>query len=824
MERQDILNLYQKQRKKGKCTFKMLANTMAYAFDLNESEAEAQLKEMMRNGDFVFDEDAKSLRTPQELGLVQGVLSKNAKGYGFVRINGQAEDIFVPSVYMGKALNGDRVLLEIVDDKFNADKVCGIIRAVTGHTSRNIVGTVQKKNKRLYLLPDESDKYPMIEISPNFSLDALPNDKVVVKVQSYEDRFPVGEVVEILGDSYEASAQIKAILRSFDLYENYPEKQVNFAKKIPQEVQPEQLKGRLDLTEELIFTIDGDDAKDFDDAISLSMNEDGTFRLGVHIADVSEYVKPNSVLAEEAYERGTSTYLPRLVLPMLPNDLSNGICSLKPQVVRLTVSSFMDINHNGEVTNFQPVISFIKSQERMTYKNFQKILDGDKEMCLRYPHLIKVAKQMKELSDILEKNRVRRGELDFDLPETQINLDEDYNVVDITPYPVLDSNKIIESFMVINNEEMAKFFEKNKLPGIYRVHGTPDPDRLEAFNRFLGQYGLAIKVKGNDFAEIQPKDFQKLLKQIEDKEYGEVIRKVALRSTKKAYYDVEDLGHFALANENYCHFTSPIRRLPDLICHTILKEHLRNSLTAERKTYWDKMIVSLARNASEKERVADDAERAVNDYYKCKYMANFLGEEFVGKVNGVTSDRIFVELPNTVEGAIKIADLPYDNYILDEDLHRLDGKYMSFKMGDTIKVRVLATNDLTRTIDFGLVKDFVKQYDEIIDKEPTIKKKMYEKNGESYFIDRRSSDESRKEYYERIGFNQRREERKARVQAKKQALKKKSQQSNKKYEFKKKVEIEEEQRKDSRLIEKQNAHLKEKFLKKDKKPTNDLQK
>ncbi len=752
MDKQKIIDIYNSQKSNGICTVKTLSQAVANTMGLDEEAAEYQVKLLIDNGDLVFDLNSKSLKTPQELGLVQGILTKNPKGYGFVSVEGQAEDIFVPSVFMGKALYGDRVLVEIVDDKFNEGKTCGIIRAVTGHTTKNIVGTVEKHGKKLYLVPDDADRYPMIEIEPNFTLDALPNDKVVVKIQSYEDKLPHGEVVEILGDSYDASVQVRGLLRSYDLNENYPEKQVEYAKKIPQQVLPEQIEGRLDLRDQLIFTIDGDDAKDFDDAISLTINDDGTYHLGVHIADVSEYVSPNSVLAEEAYARATSNYFPRLVIPMLPTELSNGICSLNPQVDRLTLSVFMDIDKNGRVLNFDINKAVINSKERMTYKNFQKILDGDKEMLLRYPHLIEIARNMEKLSDILSKNRDKRGELNFDLPETEIILDENNEVVDIQAYPIEKSNQLIESFMVVTNEAVAEFMGKMKIPGIYRVHNIPDPERLASFNRFLGQYGLAIKCEGDDLAEIKPLDFQRLLKEIEDKDYGEVVRKVALRSTKKAYYDVEDLGHFALANKHYCHFTSPIRRLPDLIIHTIIKEYLDGKLNAERKNYWERYTVELARNSSEKERNADEAERTVNDYYMCKYMAKFLGEEFEGKVNGVTADRIFVELPNTVEGAISVADLPFDNYVLDEDLHRLDGEHLSFRMGDTLKVKVLSVNETARQINFGLVRDFVKDYPTVnMEREPIIRKKVYEQNGESYFVERRSRDESKQDFLRRIG-------------------------------------------------------------------------
>lgn len=755
MDKEQILKIYQKRKKMGNCSYKMLINAIAFDQNLSADEAELQLRKVIANGELVLEPITRTLKTPEEMGLRRGVLAKNPKGFGFVSIEGQTEDVFIPSAFMGKALYGDRVLIEIVDDKFHPEKKCGIIRAVTGHSTKNIVGTIEKVGKKIYLSPDEADRYPKVEIGRNFTLDSLPGDKVVVRIRSYDDAVPQGEVVEILGDSYDPSVQVLGILRTYDLYEQYPEKQVNYAQTIKQEVTEEQMKGRLDLRDMLIFTIDGDDAKDFDDAISLSINNDGTYHLGVHIADVSEYVKPNSVLAEEAYERATSNYFPRLVIPMLPEALSNGICSLKPNVDRLTLSVFMDIDKKGNVIKFDIHKAVINSKERMTYKNFQKILDGDEEMCERYEHLVETARNMETLSDILSKHRKVRGELDFDIPESQIVLDENNDVVDIRPYLIEKSNQLIESFMVVTNEAVAEYMGKLEIPAIYRVHNLPDPERLEAFNRFLGQYGLALKVPNNNFAEIRPVDFQRLLKEIEDKEYGEIVRKVALRSTKKAYYDIEDLGHFALANRHYCHFTSPIRRLPDLIIHTILKENIDGQLTPERKKYWGRTTIELARNSSEKERNADEAERSVDAYYKCKFMSRFLGQEFDGKVNGVTADKIYVELPNTVEGAIKIADLPYDNYVLDEDLHRLDGERSSFKMGDSVRVLVLATNDVARTIDFGLVRNYEKEYNsksESYKKEPTIKKKMYDTNGEAYYIERRSGDETRREFYERIGM------------------------------------------------------------------------
>jgi len=549
----------------------------------------------------------------------------------------------------------------------------------------------------VYVAPDK-DVFPNIVIPANFQLDARTGDKVVVKVKEYSDKQPTGEIVEILGESYKPEVELIAIARSYELDEKYPEEQQREAEKVKQELNADDLTGRLDLRNELIITIDGDDAKDLDDAISLKKNKDGTWHLGVHIADVGEYVKMDSVLDREAFNRATSVYFPRFVIPMLPKALSNGICSLNPQVPRLALSVFMDINENGKVLKHEIKETVIESKERMTYKNVQAILDGDEDLRNRYAEIVPMLEDMAKLSDILKNMRFKRGEVDFELRETKIELDENNEVTEVKEYPYLQSNGIIESFMLVANETVAEHYENLKLPFCYRIHQKPDSDRYDKFLTFLKQYNVSIK----DAEEgLNGSKLQNLFDKISEEDYATVVRRVALRTMKKAIYAPENDGHFALAAPYYCHFTSPIRRYPDLCIHRIIKKDIRGELTPESIEYLKEFVTKACRQSSEKERNADEAERTVDDYLKCLYMKKHLGEEFDGVISGVTDNALYVELPNTIEGEIKIADLPYDEYEYDEVMHRLAGKNRCFKLGDKMKIKVLSSNEISRELCFG---------------------------------------------------------------------------------------------------------------------------
>jgi len=689
-----------KNEKLSGSTQKELAEFLTKKFNIEKTVAFFEIQQAIHNGDIVLDEKTQVLNLPEDLNLVKARLSMSRHGYGFAIVEGRETDVFIPRPFIGKALNGDTIFIEIQPDKFNPDKEMGIVRQVVKRTDVNVVGVVEKGKKgQIYVVPDNKI-FPLVVIPREFELDARRGDKVVVKIKDYSDKEPRGEIVEVLGESYKPEVELLGIARSFNLDEKYPEEQERVASKVKQELSEEDFKGRLDLRGEQIITIDGDDAKDLDDAISLSRNSDGTYHLGVHIADVGEYVKQDSVLDQEAFNRATSAYFPRFVIPMLPKALSNGICSLNPQVPRLALSVFMDIDGNGKVVRHSIHESVIESKERMTYKNVQKILDGDKAMQERYANIVPMIKNMEKLSDVLKDMRMQRGEVDFELRETKIELDENNEVSEIMEYPYLKSNGIIESFMLVANETVAEHFEKMKIPFCYRVHAKPDSERYQNFLTFIKQYDVSMKDAENG---LNGSKLQNLFDEIKDEEYAEVVRRVALRTMKKAIYLPTCDGHFALNAPYYCHFTSPIRRYPDLCIHRIIKKALRNELNQNNIDYLKGFVTKACQQSSEKERNADEAERTVDDYLKCLYMKKHLGEEFEGKITGVNESGIFVELPNTIEGQIKITSLPNDDYEYDEIMHRLNGKHHTFKMGDTAKIKVLSANELDREILFGLM-------------------------------------------------------------------------------------------------------------------------
>lgn len=681
---------------------KELAEFLANKFKIEKSVAYFEIEKALNEGELVLGKDDQALFLPKELNLVKAKLSLSARGYGFAIIEGRENDLFIPKAFLGKALNGDTVLVEIQPDKFNPEKEMGIIRQVVKRTDLNIVGTVEKgKRGSIYVVPD-NNLYPAITIPREFELDARKGDKVVVKIKDYSDKAPSGEIVEVLGESFKPEVELLGIARSYNLDENYPEEQLRLAEKVPQELTAKDLEGRLDLRGERIITIDGDDAKDLDDAISLTKNADGTWHLGVHIADVGNYVPMDSVLDQEAFERATSVYFPRFVIPMLPKALSNGICSLNPQVPRLTLSVFMDIDNQGKVIRHSIHEAVIESKERMTYNNVQKILDGDEALRERYKDIVPMIEDMSKLSDILKNMRLKRGEVDFELRETKIELDENNEVSEVKEYPYLKSNEIIESFMLVANETVAQHYEKLKMPFCYRVHQKPDSERYENFLTFIKQYGVNIKDADEG---LNGSKLQNLFDEISGEDYSTVVRRVALRTMKKAIYSPSCDGHFALNAPYYCHFTSPIRRYPDLCIHRIIKKDLRGELNKENTEYLKGFVAKACKQSSEKERNADEAERAVDDYLKCLYMKKHLGEEYEGVISGVSESAIFVELPNTIEGQINVADLPKDTFEYDDIMHRLVGKNHTYRLGDTLKIKVLSSNEISRELTFGLVRE-----------------------------------------------------------------------------------------------------------------------
>jgi len=703
-ELEEIVELFNISNMSGR-SIKTFANVVAQKMKIDKSVAYFQINNCIKAGAIYFDTKKDNLYKPEDLGFKSGKLFLHKNGFGFVKVQGLESDVFVPKAFVGRAMHGDVVMLTLEKDRFDESKSIGIIREVISHSPQNIVGRVEKNNKGNLIVVPDNQNFPSIEIPKDFKLEATTNDKVVVRLKDYDDKMPKGEIIEVLGESFKPEVEVLGIARAYDLYEKYPEEQVNEARKIQQEVTLDSMSGRRDLTNETIITIDGDDSKDLDDAISLTMNEDGTYHLGVHIADVGNYVPKHGVLDKEAYERATSVYFPRFVYPMLPVELSNGICSLNPQVKRLALSVFMDIDNQGKVINHEICESIIESNERMTYTNVQKILDKDENLRERYIKIVPMLENMEKLSDILTAMRFNRGEVDFELRETKIVLDAQNNVVDIKAYPYTKANLLIESFMLVTNEVVAEHFKKLGIPFVYRVHDRPDQERLDKFKKFIEQYGINFKHK----EKLSSKDIQLLFDEIKGQDYAQVVRRVALRTMRKAIYSPECDGHFALSAPFYCHFTSPIRRYPDLEIHRIMKKALNHKLTHDEIAILNKEVLASSKHSSEQERNSDEAERAVDNYYKCKYMEKFIGEEYTAVISGVSETKLWIELPNTIEGCVKVESLPSDKYVYNDALLTLTGERRKFRLGDTINIKLTNVNSTTREINFELVKDLKKK-------------------------------------------------------------------------------------------------------------------
>ncbi len=535
------------------------------------------------------------------------------------------------------------------------------------------------------------------------SKGAVDGHKVVVELTSYGDERhkPEGKIVEILGHINDPGVDILSIIRGYDLPEAFGEKVMNQAERIPDAVSDADRAGRMDLRDVQMVTIDGEDAKDLDDAVSLS-KEGELYHLGVHIADVSNYVQENSALDWEALERGTSVYLVDRVIPMLPHKLSNGICSLNQGVDRLALSCLMTIDGKGNVTDYQIVESVIRVDRRMSYTSVKKILeDHDEQECREYEALVPMFEQMAELAALLREKRHKRGSIDFDFPETKILLDPEGHPVDIRPYERNVATKIIEDFMLIANETVAQHFFWLEIPFVYRTHDNPDPEKIMKLSTFLHNFGYYIKTSRE---EIHPKEIQKLLDKMEGTPEEMLISRLTLRSMKQAKYTVECSGHFGLACQYYCHFTSPIRRYPDLQIHRIIKEQLRGRLSEKRLEHYQEKLPAVAERSSKMERRAEEAERETDKLKKAEYMESHIGEIFEGVISGITSWGVYVELPNTVEGMIHVSKLPGDYFYYDESTYEMVGQDtgMKYRLGESLKVCVDSVERMTRSIDFSI--------------------------------------------------------------------------------------------------------------------------
>ena len=634
---------------------------------------------------------------------VTGVFTAHQRGFGFVTIEGETEDIFIPGDKVNGAMHMDTVEVAVLPTTSGKRKEGAVLKVIE-RGMKHVVCTYEASENFGFAVPDNTRFGSDIFIPKGKSMGAVAGHKVVVEVTSYgkKDKKPEGRVVEIIGHINDPGTDILSIVKAYDMPVEFSEKIMHQVENVSKEVTDADMAGRMDLRDWTMVTIDGEDAKDLDDAVSLFMDGDN-YVLGVHIADVSNYVQEHSALDVEALKRGTSVYLVDRVIPMLPHALSNGICSLNEAQNRLTLSCIMTINPKGEVIDHKIAETVIKTNRRMTYTNVKKILeDKDPEIMEEYKELVPMFEKMAELASILRKRRMKRGSIDFDFPETKVILNDKGEPIDIKPYDRNVATKLIEDFMLIANETVASHFFWQEIPFVYRTHENPDTEKIHKLSTFINNFGYSLHI-GAD--EVHPKELQKLLEKIEGTDEEALISRLTLRSMKQARYTTACTGHFGLAASYYCHFTSPIRRYPDLQIHRIIKETLRGRMNAKRIEHYESILDEVAKQSSQMERRADEAERETIKLKKCEYMAKHVGEEFEGVISGVTEWGFFVELPNTVEGLVRVTELKDDFYQFYEDTYELVGEATNkrYKLGQKVKVVVESTDKLMRTIDFALV-------------------------------------------------------------------------------------------------------------------------
>lgn len=633
-----------------------------------------------------------------------GTFTGNIRGFGFVTVEGEEEDIFIPETQVNNAMHGDTVQVVLSKGKAETGKRKeGTIVKILERGVIKVVGTFQKSKNFGFVVPDNTKFLQDIFVPLERSKGAVDGHKVVVELTDYgkENRKPEGKVIEIIGHINDPGTDIMSIVRGYDLPVEFPDKVLKQADNVSKPVSGADMAGRVDVRDWQMVTIDGEDAKDLDDAITLTKEGD-KYRLGVHIADVTNYVQEHSALDVEALERGTSVYLVDRVIPMLPHTLSNGICSLNAGEDRLALSCIMTIDSKGNVVDHMIAETVVRVDRRMSYTSVKKILtDKDEKEIEEYKELVPMFELMQELAAILREKRRKRGSIDFDFPETKIILDKQGKPLEIKPYERNVATKIIEDFMLIANETVAQDYFWQELPFVYRTHDTPDAEKIQKLSMFINNFGYTIKF-GQD--EIHPKELQKLLGKIEDTPEEPLISRLTLRSMKQAKYTVTSTGHFGLATQYYCHFTSPIRRYPDLQIHRIIKENLRGRMNQKRIEHYDKILTQVASRCSELERRADEAERETEKLKKVEYMQEHIGETFEGVISSITAWGIYVELANTVEGMVHVTNLTDDYYHYEEETYEMVGESTGkrYKLGQRIKVVVDNADKFMRTIDFVL--------------------------------------------------------------------------------------------------------------------------
>ncbi|MGL5379494.1 ribonuclease R [Clostridium sp.] len=712
-------------------------------FDISPDEYKPfkkALKTMEREG-LIVRTKKDQFALPERMGLIIGKLQVHQKGFGFLIPETEGEkDVFIPSSAMGGAMNGDKVLVQVTREDANGKKREGEVRDVLERTNNKVIGVYESSRNFGFVVPEDSRLNQDIFISKKDKNGANDGDLVVCEIIKWADkrRSPEGIVTEVLGQKGERGLDILTIIKKHGLPEEFPEKVLNYAENISEEIEEKEYKRRKDIRNVRMVTIDGEDAKDLDDAVSIERLDDNKYKLGVHIADVSHYVREKNPLDKEALKRATSVYLIDRVIPMLPKKLSNGICSLNPHVDRLALSCFMVINDKGTVLSHEIEETIIKTDERMTYTDVSKILeDNDEELIKRYDYLVDDFKAMEELCKILRNKRLKRGAIDFNFEESKIILNELGKPVDIKPYERKIANRVIEEFMLVCNETIAEHMFWTNLPFVYRIHEEPDEEKLEKFKEFV--YNLGFVVKWGQ--ESHPRALQDILEKVKGKKEETVVSTLLLRSMMQAKYSPECVGHFGLAAKYYCHFTSPIRRYPDLQIHRIIKEQINGKIDEKRIGKLTNIVDVASKQSSEMERLAQEAEREVDDLKKAEYMLDRIGEEFDGIISSVTSFGLFAELPNTIEGLIHITALDDDYYVYDEAHLCLIGerKKKVYKLGDEVKVKCSRVDIDNREIFFDLVEDEyskeeIKASQELVDKLPELKEDMktnYSEDSES---------------------------------------------------------------------------------------------
>lgn len=679
----------------------MKAKEIAMLLDIpkaKRSELMEVLDSLVADGTIGVSKKGKYMK-PENVALV-GTFESTSRGFGFVVIPDREDDIFVKANDTMNAFYHDKVKVVITTEKNGGKRAEGKIVAIVEHEVKEVVGTFQKNRTYGFVIPDNAKINCDIFIPQEFMNGAVEGSKVVASISDYgsQSKNPQGKVTEVLGHIDDPGVDIMSIIKAYDLPVEFPESVKKAINDIPDVVSEKDKAGRVDLRNVQMVTIDGEDAKDLDDAVSIS-KEGPVYHLGVHIADVSHYVTEGSALDKEALKRGTSVYLVDRVIPMIPHKLSNGICSLNQGEDRLALSCLMDIDEKGNIVGHRICETVINVDRRMSYTSVKKILvDNDTNEIMKYKELVPMFHMMEEAAELLRKKRFARGSVDFDFPESKIILDENGHPTDIKPYDRNVATKIIEDFMLAANETVAEDYFWQDMPFLYRTHENPDPEKMRKLATFINNFGYTLRLTD----DLRPKEIQKLLSEIEGSDAENLISRLTLRSMKKAKYTTECVGHFGLAAKYYCHFTSPIRRYPDLQIHRIIKENLHGGLSPKRAAHYDAILPDVAVQTSAMERRAADAERDTDKLKMAEYMEQFVGETFDGVVSGVTACGVYVELPNTIEGMVSINNMK-GFYTFDEEHYEMVGELgnRSYKLGQKVKVVVIGTDKILRTIDFA---------------------------------------------------------------------------------------------------------------------------